>query len=169
MRPAVFIKSSVKLIQQLKRHAGYGDISGLVHALSVVSLGLGLICVTLAFAVAFAQPAPAMVLQGQVTERVAPRAGQLGIEIRVPYAAEVYHMPAAPWISRVMPGSSAERAGVLPGDVMLTVDGRSVSGMDRKQLDATISNTVGDTVAMWVLRVTPSGAQSRVLLNVPVE
>jgi S1-C subfamily serine protease len=54
-------------------------------------------------------------------------------------------------VQQVMPGSAAEKAGLLAGDVLLTIDGESVS--DLRTYSALLkARAPGDEVTVTVLR-----------------
>lgn len=55
-------------------------------------------------------------------------------------------------ILQVEPGSSAQSSGVLPGDVLVQVEGSSVAGMDVQSVAAMIKGEEGGQVKLAVLR-----------------
>ena len=55
-------------------------------------------------------------------------------------------------ITQVSPGSSAQEAGILPGDVLVKVDGRSIAGMDSDQVAALVRGEEGTSLTVTVLR-----------------
>lgn len=57
-------------------------------------------------------------------------------------------------IVRVEPGGSAQEAGLLPGDILVAVDGQSLVGMDINQAKALITGKEGTKVTVRVLRGT---------------
>jgi S1-C subfamily serine protease len=105
--------------------------------------------------------AEGLTLSGRVNESVPEATGYLGIHIRVPMGAELYHLPVSPWIESVEPASPSARAGVQAGDVIVGVNRKPVAGLDRRQLDAAIGNRVGEVVELHLQR----GKQS---LTIPV-
>jgi C-terminal processing protease CtpA/Prc len=58
--------------------------------------------------------------------------------------------PVAVVVVSVAPGSEAERAGIVPGDVLLEVDGARVSGM--REARASLSGPIGQDVVVAVQR-----------------
>ena len=55
-------------------------------------------------------------------------------------------------IIEVKPGSSAQEAGILPGDVLIKVDGASIAGMDSEQVAALVRGEEGTSLTVTVLR-----------------
>ena len=55
-------------------------------------------------------------------------------------------------IVKVTPGGSAQEAGVLPGDILVEVEGQSVSELTSDAIKATIRGKVGTQVSIAVLR-----------------
>ncbi|MEB3206299.1 MAG: PDZ domain-containing protein [Vampirovibrionales bacterium] len=97
-----------------------------------------------------------LTLSGRVNESVPEATGYLGIHIRVPMGAELYHLPVSPWIESVEPNSPSARAGVQAGDVIVGVNHKPVAGLDRRQLDAIIGNRVGEVVELHLQRASQS-------------
>lgn len=70
----------------------------------------------------------------------------------VPAAAQAYYrLPAGVYVDSVIPGSTAEIAGLLPGDIITAIDGESFSSIDQMNL---VKNRYksGDTVSLNVYR-----------------
>ena len=71
-----------------------------------------------------------------------------------PPPAYIFHknpLTGRSYIDSVIPGSSAERAGIRRGDIITSFNGRAVFNMD--QLVEEIGNAnVGDTVDIMILR-----------------
>lgn len=61
-------------------------------------------------------------------------------------------------VQSVQPGSPAEQAGMRPGDVIVTIDGRAVRG---RKLSESIDALQGDAGTEVVLRVKPVDAKTR--------
>ena len=55
-------------------------------------------------------------------------------------------------IIAVSPGSSAQQAGILPGDVLIKVDGTSIAGMDPDQTGDLVRGEEGTSLTVTVLR-----------------
>ncbi len=55
-------------------------------------------------------------------------------------------------IQEVTPGSSAQEAGILPGDIIIEAEGQSTVGMTTDQLKAIVRGEVGTQVSLTVLR-----------------
>lgn len=55
-------------------------------------------------------------------------------------------------IREVAPGGSAQEAGVLPGDLLIGVNGQDVTNLDTSGVKALISNKEGTAVTLTVLR-----------------
>ena len=55
-------------------------------------------------------------------------------------------------ITQVSPGSSAQKAGILPGDILIKVDDNSIAGMDNDQVAALVRGEEGTTLTVTVLR-----------------
>ena len=65
--------------------------------------------------------------------------------------AVYYNLPGGLWVSQVQEGSSAEQAGVQPGDILTAIDGAEVT--TAAQVQAQIgAHSVGDTVTVTVWR-----------------
>lgn len=55
-------------------------------------------------------------------------------------------------IIEVKPGSSAQEAGVLPGDTLIKVNGTSIAGMDTDQVASMVRGEEGTSLTVTVLR-----------------
>ena len=55
-------------------------------------------------------------------------------------------------IIEVKPGSSAQEAGILPGDTLIKVNGTSIAGMDTDQVTALVRGEEGTSLTVTVLR-----------------
>ena len=55
-------------------------------------------------------------------------------------------------IIEVKPGSSAQEAGILPGDMLIKVDGKSIAGMDTDQVATLVRGEEGTSLTVTVLR-----------------
>ena len=55
-------------------------------------------------------------------------------------------------IIEVKPGSSAQEAGILPGDTLIKVNGTSIAGMDTDQVAALVRGEEGTSLTVTVLR-----------------
>lgn len=55
-------------------------------------------------------------------------------------------------IIEVKPGSSAQEAGILPGDTLIKVDGTSIAGMDTDQVASLVRGEEGTSLTVTVLR-----------------
>ena len=55
-------------------------------------------------------------------------------------------------IVEVKPGSSAQEAGVLPGDTLIKVNGTSIAGMDTDQVASMVRGEEGTSLTVTVLR-----------------
>ncbi|MBE6932941.1 MAG: PDZ domain-containing protein [Ruminococcaceae bacterium] len=70
----------------------------------------------------------------------------------VPVAAQAYYrLPAGVYVDSVYPGSTAEIAGLMPGDIITAIDGETFSNIDQMNL---VKNRYksGDTVNLNVYR-----------------
>lgn len=65
-------------------------------------------------------------------------------------------------ILQVEAGGAAQKAGILPGDVLIAVDGKSLDGMDASEAKALIAGEEGTQVEITVLR---DGEQLRYTLT----
>ena len=77
-----------------------------------------------------------------------------------PFYQHFYRMPAGLYITAVDAGSPARQAGIQEGDLLLTMDGETVSSMDTLNR-LLYSHQVGDSVTLTIYR---SGTQSSVSL-----
>ena len=55
-------------------------------------------------------------------------------------------------ITQVTPGSSAQEAGILPGDILIKVNGQAIAGMDSDQVAAMVRGEEGTSLTVTVLR-----------------
>ena len=55
-------------------------------------------------------------------------------------------------VIEVKPGSSAQEAGILPGDTLIKVDGTSIAGMDSNQVASLVRGEEGTSLTVTVLR-----------------
>ena len=55
-------------------------------------------------------------------------------------------------ITQVSPGSSAQEAGILPGDILIKVNGQAIAGMDSDQVAAMVRGEEGTSLTVTVLR-----------------
>lgn len=90
-----------------------------------------------------------------------------------PIAAAGYLWPAlaveprsAPYIGMVLPNLPAERAGLQPGDTIVSIDGQPVA--TRVEATELIRRALGREISVRVERPTPSGAKQVLELRVPV-
>jgi S1-C subfamily serine protease len=79
-------------------------------------------------------------------------AQQTAIPRRLQHAASL-RQDGAVMVSTVEPGSAAERAGVKAGDILLALDGHTITGAD-DLIRALTGETIGRSVALDVLRGT---------------
>ena len=85
-----------------------------------------------------------------------PRRGYFGTEIRTPTLAdrERRQLPAGEdgvLVDRVLPDSSAERAGLQPGDFLVSVDGQSIASPSRF-IEALAARRPGEAFSVVVVR-----------------
>ncbi len=108
--------------------------------------------------------------QGTQQEREGGRKLGITIERLTPELAERLRLPRNSQgvvITEVVPGSAADDAGLLVGDVILQVDGQRVSSVDDVHRIVQ-GRKSGDTVVFIVRRTTPDGTFiSRVRVEVP--
>ena len=98
-----------------------------------------------------------LLTQGYVSGR--PTLGIEG-EALSSFYQHYYQMPAGLYITHVEPGSDAYNKGIQDGDMLLSVDGRRITGME--ELKAILfDREVGDTVEAIIYR---SGERYRALL-----
>lgn len=71
--------------------------------------------------------------------------------------------PPGVWIERVIPQSPAEMAGLLPGDRILSVDGKEITGL-RELHDAMIQKGRGQEILMMILR---ESTEKRISITLP--
>ena len=77
------------------------------------------------------------------------------------YYQQFYHLPAGIRVVSVTAGGPAEQAGLLPGDILLSMDGGRITTLD--EMNAQLySHGVGDTVTLTIYR---SGKQLDVRLT----
>lgn len=75
-----------------------------------------------------------------------PKVGSVGAVLSVNRARDMVVVRAVP------AGLSGERGGLREGDVILTVDGEDVRGLDDKSLTALLRGEIGTEVALTVER-----------------
>ena len=96
-----------------------------------------------------------IIAQGYVSGR--PTLGIIGESLSAFYQ-RYYRMPAGLYITQVASGSSADRAGIVAGDMLLQVDDKRILSME--DLNTVLySHQVGDTVTAIIYR---SGKQAAV-------
>ncbi len=97
----------------------------------------------------------ARAVMDQILEFGEVRRGLLGVNIFsvTPAVAEAYDLDVeqGALVSRVMPGSAAEKAGIKTGDVVMTVDGEQVKGATELR-NAIGLKRVGDEVELTIHR-----------------
>ncbi len=97
----------------------------------------------------------ARAVMDQILEFGEVRRGLLGVNIFsvTPAVAEAYDLDVeqGALVSRVMPGSAAEKAGIKTGDVVMTVDGEAVKGATELR-NAIGLKRVGDEVELSIHR-----------------
>ena len=73
-------------------------------------------------------------------------------------------------IIEVKPGGAAQKAGILPGDILIKVDGQSIAGMDTAQVTELTSGEEGTSVTVTVLRdgEEKDFTMKRQIIHVPV-
>jgi predicted metalloprotease with PDZ domain len=124
-------------------------------------------------------PGQGLVLEGRVSTTAASSSASLSTPIiqepgivGIDLIISNQHYPV---IQQVFPKSPAARAGLRPGDTLLAVNGETVLGKSRRQVDIMISDVPGDLVMMSIrsgrntkqiqLRVMPLSAVSLTLKN----
>jgi carboxyl-terminal processing protease len=70
----------------------------------------------------------------------------LGVQISVDELAGIA------MVDGVVPGSAAERAGVMVGDKILRLDGKSLKGLERGEVARSMRGKAGTTVTLTILR-----------------
>jgi serine protease Do len=89
-----------------------------------------------------------LISQGYVSGR--PELGIEG-EIITPFYQLYYNLPQGLYITEVLPESSAETAGLEPGDILISLDGTKITSINIFQ-SLIYSYTPGDTVEAVVFR-----------------
>lgn len=67
-------------------------------------------------------------------------------------ASQSYNMPKGAYVSTVVEGAAAEKAGIQQGDIITKLDGTSVSGYDQLK-DALSYYSAGETVTITIQRL----------------
>jgi hypothetical protein len=75
---------------------------------------------------------------------------------RLGIAGPIVQPPGGAQVSEVQPGSAAERAGLMPNDLIKAIDGRPVDDFEGLTKEIATKN-VGDSVRLTVMRSTPIG------------
>lgn len=97
-----------------------------------------------------------IIRQGYVSGR--PRLGIQGEGISVFYQ-RYYRLPAGMYVTQVEPGSAADKAGILEGDILISLDGKETRTMDG--LTTLLYNySAGDTVELYLYRNGTTGTIS---------
>ncbi|MDI6600401.1 MAG: trypsin-like peptidase domain-containing protein [Thermoanaerobacteraceae bacterium] len=65
--------------------------------------------------------------------------------------AKTYNIPVGLYVAQVQPGGPAEAAGIMPGDVITTVDNKKVTKLDELQ-QIIYQHKVGDTITVTIVR-----------------
>ncbi|MDA2935630.1 PDZ domain-containing protein [Patescibacteria group bacterium AH-259-L05] len=104
---------------------------------------------------------------GSVSAQVNP--GYLGVQYRImddstSKAIGLEDLVIGAFILEVVPGASADKVGLVVGDIILAVDGVQIDSLDRLK-DEIKKHTAGDSVELKVLR---SGALSIMDAEVPL-
>lgn len=99
---------------------------------------------------AAALPAPGMLLLDEEATRLAEglegKLTGLGIEF------QLYGDVGIISISRVLPGSPAERVGLQPGDQIVSLDGKAFAGADLRTVISMLQGGLGSRVTLDILR-----------------
>jgi PDZ domain len=96
------------------------------------------------------QPQPKtspLTLPAAIQASVLPDMGVVGLECWVTAVGKTY-----PVLTKIIPGSPADKAQLRVGDVMLQIDGLSTLGLSKAELDALISNQIGQTQQVVLYR-----------------
>ncbi len=136
----------------LLKTTGLGEIgtpllnsSGQVVGIFMESMEDGGLCLT---SNALAEIANQLIRQGYVSGR--PVFGAL-VQTISPFYQLYYQLPSGVYVTQVTSGGSAEKAGIQPGDVILTVDGnRIVTGIGLKRV--LYDHDPGDSVELLIYR-----------------
>lgn len=85
--------------------------------------------------------------------------GITGISVEREYA-EVYGMPMGVYVSSVTEGTGAERAGLIRGDIIVAVNGDTITSMDdlREELEY---YTAGTKVELTIMQGSPTGYKDK--------
>lgn len=75
----------------------------------------------------------------------------LGVREITSEMSTYYNMPVGLYVVSVSPGSGAEKAGILPGDIVVKADGKAVTTMDELN-DVRDTHKAGQTLTLEVVR-----------------
>jgi serine protease Do len=64
----------------------------------------------------------------------------------------LYDVPAGTYVSSVMENGSAAKAGIKPGDIITTIDGKSIKGIQALSDDLAANYKVGDSAELTLFR-----------------
>jgi serine protease Do len=79
--------------------------------------------------------------------------------------SQYYNIPEGVYISEVVSGSAADKAGLKQGDIITAIDGTSISSVD--ELSSIMSShSSGDTVSMTISRQSSSGSYASSTVSV---
>ncbi len=109
-------------------------------------------------------PPPGMLLLDDEARRLAE--GLDGMLTGLGIEFQLYGEVGVIAVSRVLPGSPAERVGLLPGDQIVSLDGRPFAGADLQTVISMLQGGLGSRVTLDVLRGQGLGAaRYRVVLE----
>jgi carboxyl-terminal processing protease len=78
-----------------------------------------------------------------------------------PVPIEWRYVDGAPVVAAVSPGTHAARADLLPGDVLIAIDGKPVAARSAMELDLTLAGARNSTVAVTLERRRADGSVAR--------
>ncbi len=87
--------------------------------------------------------------------------GITGVDVVQEYS-EVYGMPLGIYVSSVIEGSGADQAGLVRGDIIVSINGLDISSMAELKNELAYYKA-GDTVQLTIMQGSPTGYQSKVI------
>ena len=85
--------------------------------------------------------------------------GITGVDVEEEYS-QIYGLPIGIYVSSVNPGSGADKAGLIKGDIIVAIDGETVESMEELKSELAFYEA-GSTVELTIMQGSPTGYKDK--------